>query len=194
MKRAPLYTLTAVLIVVTTIGVDCPGGGVWQPLMDHFFGKFERERDDDIPYQPNIQVNQNPLLLNLTFNGNSGGTVIDDKTLWYNDGYVQVGNPGDMTIWAVQISQRKIIQETGEVIETTPVAGVTVTVRFVQGDKTQIMTGTTGSDGYAAFTFPQSAQLTELFLVNIQGETPWNSVDAAAHGVDPVLTSAGLGT
>lgn len=175
MKRSSLAILTCLSIVIVGTGMDCPGGGVWQPLMDMFYAKPEPPRfDDDQPVVGDV-------------------ALVDDHTLWFNDGYVYDGDPSGVWIWGVQISQQKINPTTDEVVETTPVAGVMVTVRVEQGVMSQTMTGETGTDGYAAFAIPPSETFTELFLVNVQGPNPWNPIDAQAHLTIPILTSDDLG-
>lgn len=94
-------------------------------------------------------------------------------SLWVKETNLDVTSSGSDALWQIQI-----VFGTDTAFIEEPAAGVDVTVEF-RGISSEKITGTTDDEGWVTWKMPKPAGAVEMYIIDITGEYPWNTLDRA---------------
>lgn len=200
--RISLYLLGAALV---TTGFGCSGDqSDW--IINWFSGGPSHDSDLDFWIANQTDTNQptNSILEDLyperygtgitvnnaNTNTNSGtatnanettpptNSILEDlypekygTSLWVDQTNIDLQSSPTNAIWMVHV-----VEGTDTASSDTAVSGAEVTVEFRDGDSGQV-SGTTGADGWVSWTRPQPPTAVDMYILDVTGDYPWNSLD-----------------
>lgn len=124
--------------------------------------------------------------------GNSNTTTIEEGSIeipnltfdsyWVNQTDLDYTSSGTEAYWQVQVVNGNDTQSFD-----IPAISIDITAEF-RGSNTETVTATTDANGWATWTRPKGHGAEQMYITDIGGDYPWNSLDMDFWQTTPALS------